>query len=89
MDVERLKSHKVVKLPCPLCTGQATPNVQAVLTQAPLVLSWETLLVGFMPTLSRNRALSFLPSSTRATLHSKVVRHNSQLAGGAEVKYMK
>lgn len=41
-----------------------------------------------MPTFSRGRALTSLPVSVRATLHSRGVKHKSQLAGEAAVKYL-
>lgn len=78
----------MVKLPCPLCTGPATLNAQAVLMQAPLGLSWQMVLVGLIPTFSRSRTLTFLPDTIRATSHSRGMRHDPQLAGGAAVKCM-
>ena len=66
----------------PLCTGQATLNTKAVLTQTPLGLPWEMVLVGLMPTFSGSRVMTLL----RATPHSRGVKHNPQLAGGAAVK---
>lgn len=76
-----------VPLPC-VCSGQATPNAQVVLMRVPLGLSWEMVLVGLMLTFTRSRALTFLPVPVRATPHSRGVKHNPQLAGGAAVKFM-
>lgn len=45
-------------------------------------------LSGSMPTFSKGRALTSLPVSVRATLHSRGVKHKSQLAGEAAVKYL-
>ena len=76
------------KAPLPSLHWSSHPNTQAVLTQAPLGLYWGTVLVGLMPTFSRSRALTCLPSSVRATPHSRGVKHDPQLAGGAAAKYM-
>lgn len=46
------------------------------------------VLVGLIPTFSRSRTLTFLPDTIRATSHSRGMRHDPQLAGGAAVKCM-
>lgn len=56
--------------------------------RAPLGLSWEIGLVDLMPTFSRSRALTSLPVSVRAILHSRGVKHKSQLPGEAAIKYV-